>query len=223
MESKGYKVHTIWECEFKKLLTENDDLKQFVRNRKPTFYRKFPSSCTESDILESVVNEDFFGMLEVDIRIPNDWNETKYQPHTNLSPREYYDEFAPLFVTAELPFSCLGTHMTDYAIKHNLPQTPRTLLVEGLRVKTLILFSPLVKWYIEEGLVITRVHEVIEYSKQKCFSNFVDFVSEARREGDRDSTKLIIGILCKLIGNSAFGSTIVNKEKFFKRSIYEWI
>ena len=89
MESKGYSVNTIWECEFKKLLKENDDLKRFVTNRKPTFYRKFPSSCTESDILESVVNEDFFGMLEVDIRIPNDWNETKYKPDTNLSPREY--------------------------------------------------------------------------------------------------------------------------------------
>ena len=60
MESKGYTVHTIWECEFKKQLKENDDLKLFVKNRKPTFYRKFPSSCTESDIMESVVNEDFF-------------------------------------------------------------------------------------------------------------------------------------------------------------------
>ena len=135
------------------------------------------------------MNEDFFGMLEVDILIPND------NPDTDLSPREYYDEFAPLFVTAELPFSCSGTYMTDYTIKHNLSQTPRTLLVGGLRVQKLLLFSPLVKWYIEEGLVITRVHEVIEYSKQKCFSKFVDFVSEARREGDRDLTKLIIGIL----------------------------
>ena len=29
--------------------------------------------------------------------------------------------------------------------------------------------SPHVKWYIEQGLVITHVHEDIEYTKQKCF------------------------------------------------------
>ena len=50
------------------------------------------------------------------------------------------------------------------------------------------------QWYIEQGLVITHVHEDIEYTKQKCFvfvfSKFVDFVSDARREGDRDKKKM---------------------------------
>ena len=214
MDSKGYTVHIIWECQFKKQLQENETLKQFVRKRSPTFYRKFPSSCTESDILAYIVNEDFFGMLEVDIRIPKDWNETKYKPNTSLSPREFYDEMAPLFVTSEIPFEHIGDHMQKYAEKHGVSKTPRTLLLGGLRAKKLLLFSPLVKWYIEQGLVVTCIYEVIEYSKQKCFSKFVDFVSDARREGDKDKLKEIMGILCKLIWNSAFGGTIVNKERF---------
>ena len=41
MESKDYTVHFIWEREFKNQLKENDDLKPFVRNRKPIFIESF--------------------------------------------------------------------------------------------------------------------------------------------------------------------------------------
>ena len=61
---------------------------------------------------------------------------------------------------------------------------------------------------------MTAVHEIVEFSKQPCFSNFVDFVAEARREGDRDKSKEVIGTLCKLLGNSSYGSTLLCQEKF---------
>ena len=84
----------------------------------------------------------------------------------------------------------------------------------GLRAKKLLLFSPLLKWYIEHGLIVSPVYEVIEFSKQSCFSGFVDFVANARREGDKDKRKKVIDTLCKLIGNSSFGSCIIDPERF---------
>ena len=45
----------------------------------------------------------------------------------------------------------------------------------------------------------------------KCFQEFVSDVTEARRAGDRDPDLSIIADLSKLIGNSAYGSTILNK------------
>ena len=112
------------------------------------------------------------------------------------------------------PDECIGDHMKEYCEKQTLSQSTRTLLVGGLRAKKLLLFSSVLKWYIEQGLLVTSIYEIAEYSKRSCFSKFVDFVADARRAGDIDKTKEIIGILCKLIGSSSFGSCIMAPERF---------
>ena len=55
--------------------------------------------------------------------------------------------------------------------------------------------------------------------REGCFKEFGEQVTNARREGDSQNAKKIIALLFKLIGNSAFGGTIMNKEKF-KRHKY---
>lgn len=207
-------MHTIWQCEFEKHSEDDPNLQQFLSDRLPEFSKKqFPSKCTYSDILDSVLDDTFFGLLEVDIQIPNSWDEVKYKPNTTLSPRDWFDEMAPLFVTTEVPYQSIGKHMKEHVKTHGLSQSSRTLLVAGLKAKKLLLFSPLLKWYIEHGLLVTRIFEVIEYVRQKCFSNFVDFITKARREGYIDKTNEMIGTLCKLLGNSAsIGSTLCAKK-----------
>jgi hypothetical protein len=54
----------------------------------------------------------------------------------------------------------------------------------------------------------------VEYTKHACFREFVRGVSDARRLGDADPSKTIIADTRKLEGNSAFGSTIMDQEKF---------
>ena len=49
-----------------------------------------------------------------------------------------------------------------------------------------------------------------------CFKQFGDSFTAARREGDVDSSLEIMGTLNKLIGNSSFGSTIMDQQKFLK-------
>ena len=68
------------------------------------------------------------------------------------------------------------------------------------------LFTPLVKLYMEMGLQISNVTEVVQYQPGKCFLPFANRVvklrSEATRDGD-DAKQLT----AKLFGNS--GKTIV--------------
>ena len=160
LEQKGYTIHRIWQCEFQKQINESEQLRQFIKDRRPTFYQKHPQSCKTSDILDSVVKNELFGFLEVDIQIPDTWDEVNYKPNTDLSPRDYFDEMAPIFCTSEISFESIGEHMTKHARKQNLSKAPRSLLVGGLRAKKIILFSPLLKWYIEQGLLVTAVYEV---------------------------------------------------------------
>ena len=64
--------------------------------------------------------------------------------------------------------------------------------------------TPLLKWYLEHGLEVTCVYQVIEYTPKPCFKPFGDAVSNARRTGDADPSKAI---------NSSYDKTITNKER----------
>ena len=77
-----------------------------------------------------------------------------------------------------------------------------------------MLYTPLIKWYIEHCLEITKFHCAIKYDGHKCFEEFVNEVSDARRAGDVDKSMEIIAETMKLFGNSAYGKTITNKESF---------
>lgn len=104
--------------------------------------------------------------------------------------------------------------MQNHAKRFNLSTKPRRLLVGGMRARQLLIATPLLRWYIEHGLEITKIYQTVEYTPQRCFKNFVRDVSDARRQGDVDPTKSIIADTRKLEGNSAFGSTIMDQEKF---------
>lgn len=92
-------------------------------------------------------------------------------------------------------------------------QDPRRLLVGGLRAKQILLATPLLKWYLDHGLEVTKVYQVVEYTPCRVFKGFADMVTKARREGDEHPNKAIIADTMKLLGNSAYGSQILDKEK----------
>jgi hypothetical protein len=104
--------------------------------------------------------------------------------------------------------------MQAHVKRHQLSTKNRKLLVGGMKGKRLLIATPLLRWYILHGLSVTVVHEVVEFPKQKCFKQFGDKITQARRLGDVDSTMAVRALIQKLIGNSSFGGTILNKEMY---------
>lgn len=98
------------------------------------------------------MSNELFGFVEIDIQIPDSWDQVKFKPETELSPFEYFEEMSPLFVTTEVPFEKIGKHMQDHAKTHKLSQKPRKLLVGGLRAEKMLVMTPLLKWYRKECL-----------------------------------------------------------------------
>lgn len=43
----------------------------------------------------------------------------------------------------------------------------------------MIIITPLLKWYLAKGLVVTRMYQFVEYSPAKCFQTFGEAVSDA--------------------------------------------
>lgn len=64
----------------------------------------------------------------------------------------------------------------------------------------ILLATPLLKWYLAHGLRVTKVYQVVEFTPQRCFKDFVEKVSDARRHGDANPKTAIIADTMKLIG-----------------------
>ena len=82
-----------------------------------------------------------------------------------------------------------------------------------MRAEKILIATPLLKWYLEHGLEVTKIYQVVEFKPSRCFGDFEKEVTKCRRMGDKDSSKTIIADTMKLIGNSAYGSLIMDKEK----------
>ena len=72
--------------------------------------------------------------------------------------------------------------------------------------------TPLLKWYLEHGLVITRIYTIVKYVPNAALKDFTVQVAEARLHGDRDPQYALTAEMCKLEGNASYGTLITNKE-----------
>ena len=77
--------------------------------------------------------------------------------------------------------------MQNYAKEHSIKDVPRLLLLGSYFGKKIGLTTPLLKWYLEHGLVITRIYTIAD-------------------------TKPGNSSYGQMIGNSSYGRMITDKE-----------
>ena len=58
-------------------------------------------------------------------------------------------------------------------------------LLSVMKTKKILLYTPLIKWYLHHGSRLTAV----EYEPRKSFSWFPEEVTNARRQDDKDPLK----------------------------------
>ena len=92
----------------------------------------------------------------------------------------------------------------------------RGKLITSLKASRILIKSTQLKWLIEKGVQVTNLYGVIPAQRSRPFKDFVSWVSDERRKGDIDITYAIIGEAAKLVGNSAYGRTGMNKNNFQK-------
>jgi len=86
-------------------------------------------------------------------------------------------------------------------------------LIATLKGENLVIKSTRLKWIVNHGYIITKIHNVIGAIPRRIFEGFMNWVSDERRKGDIDQKYAIIADCCKTIGNSSFGRTAVDTTK----------
>ena len=85
----------------------------------------------------------------------------------------------------------IGQHMQTFGEEENIMSRPRRSLIGSYFGEKIFLASPLIKWYLEHGLQVTHIYQVVDYTPVPCFQPFGEAVSDARRAGDVDTNKAI--------------------------------
>ena len=140
-----------------------------------------------------------FGFVKCDIEVPDQL-------------KDYFSEMTPIFKNTDVSLKDIGEFMQEYAKDHSINDVPRHLLIGSYFGKKIGLSTPLLKWYLEHGLVITNIYTVVQYIPNAAFNSFITPVAQARLGGDRDKDKALIAETMKLVWNSSYGKLITNKE-----------
>ena len=152
-------------------------------------------------LIQNVLNDNLFGFFQVEIEVPEQL-------------RKHFSEFSPLFILDEVPEEQTPQHMKDYQINTGRKKIKNNKKLLGvMKAEKILLYSPLLKWYLNHGLRVTKIHRYISYTSSRPFAWFPEEVSSARRAADNDKNKKQLGDTAKLKGNSFYGKMIENLEK----------
>ena len=156
---------------------------------------------SKAEIIQNVLNDKLFGFFQVDIEVPKQL-------------RKHFSELSPLFVLSVVPEDQIPQHMQDYKINTGRKKIKNNKKLLGvMKAEKILLYSPLLKWYLNHGLQVTKIHRYISYTPGRPFKWFPEEVSSARRAADQDKNKRQLGDTAKLKGNSFYGKMIENQEK----------
>ena len=103
-----------------------------------------------------ILNDKLFGFVQVDIETPE-----------NL--KEKFSEMTPIFKNTEIKFEDIGEYMQQFHNENNIKFNKGNKLIGSYFGKGIVLYSPLLKWYLQEGLIITRFHCAIKYKAEYAF------------------------------------------------------
>ena len=153
----------------------------------------------QAEVAEVLIRQlkagEWFGFAEVRIEIPE-----------RLRPM--FEEMYPFFYNKRVPAEAVPKHMEDYLARTGRQRGDGRKLVGALSAQRMLVYAPLLRWYVNHGAVVTRVSRTIDYEPGKIFTWFVEQVTEARRTGDVDRSKVLLTEVFKLLGKSAYGKLI---------------
>ena len=142
---------------------------------------------TKERILEAVMRDRIFGVVQCDIRVP-------------AHLKDHFSEMPPIFKNTTVTEKDIGFHMTEFLRDTGKSFKPTRYLIGSMFAERILLITPILIWYLKHGLEVTEIHQVIEFAPKKCFKSFADRVSDDRRAGDRDPSLKVVADTSKLIG-----------------------
>ena len=215
IRSIGHNYHVKWECEFRQEMKNIPALKKFLeqQDHDDTNQDKDPNStCFSTNekidkdlILKKVKDGSFFGFIVVNA-------------HIKPECREKYDAYPIMIDRRRVTKDDLQGRQRETAEQQGMAETVTVMGVN--EVNDYLVISEQVKFWLSlESVVITHISQVVEYTPKPVLRKCMEELAELRRQGDKSPDREPVGQIAKLIGNSAYGRSLLRRDKFTKMVI----
>ena len=142
-EGKKLSIIQMRECRRKHHLSENDEIKCFLRSTLP-----FKRPLTVQKLLSNTRSGEMFGYVHCDIRVP-----------TNL--KEKFEAFPPIFKNTLVRRSDISEFKNKYAQDNKLLTQPRRMLITGFQLINGTIITPLLTSYLDVALKYTASFSIL--------------------------------------------------------------
>ena len=127
--------------------------------------------------------------------------------------RSKFNNFPPIFKKTLVSKRDIGDLMKNYAEEERLLSQPRKMLISSFTLQKGTLFTPLLLFYLQLGVVCTKIHRFVEYTPKKCFNSFVQSAADAKRQGDQNRNSSVVAETMKFLANSSYGYQIMDRSR----------
>lgn len=161
----------------------------------------------EDELIRSVVDGSFYGLINVDLRCPQNVVE-KYK-HLGIPF---------IFRNIELTEEHLSPPMLDLAKKNKI-KFPKRQLCITYNADEILLVSQLLQFYLSLGYEVEKIHYAIQYIPGRPFAGFVKDLTDMRIQATymTNQGRVVEGnmrqTLAKIILNSSYGRMGMNLSK----------
>ena len=195
IQEKGFTVIEMCKCEWWRLYKTTINVKLHIRENFPD-----RRSLREQQLLEGIKKGNLFGYVQCDVEVPE-------------KLRANFANFPPIFKNNLVSKDDIDDLMKMYAEEEGIMSQPRKMLISSLTLQIGILITPLLLFYLQLGLVVTKTHHFVEYTTRKCFNSFVQAAVDARRKSDENSNSSVVAETMKLLANSSYGYQIMDRSR----------
>ena len=150
--------------------------------------------------LDRIKSSALFGYVQCDIKVPE---------HL----REQFANFLPIFENTNAITKDIGSLKQEYAEKKSLMCQPRRMLLCSFELTNGTIITPLLLFYLERGLVSTKIHRFVEYTPGKSFNVFLHSAVKTRRQKDESPDSSAIPETISLLANSSYGYQIMDRSR----------
>ena len=202
----GYTLVTKWECQWEAL--KHNDPEGPATNRSKANYSCGPiQHCNtgkdKSSVLQAIEEGKIVGFTLVDI-------------HTPEELKNKFRDLPPIFKCCNVSQDDIGDHMRDFCKRTGALAHPRRMLISSYFSIKMLISTPLLHWYLQQGLTVTQVYLVIQYQPQECFKAITVDAAAKRRRAQQDPSQELTRESVKLLINSVYGKCCENKAHFWE-------
>ena len=180
-----------------------------VESSIPTRMARILVDDTPASLLEAIRTKQVFGFAKCSVRTPPELIE-KFAESSFLFP--------PIIKRSIITEDLVSPFMKEVMIEQER-KAGQSTLIQTYNGDDLLLMTPLIQFYLEEGLEVFNITSFIQYIPGRGLAPFVDKVvtmrMEATDEGD-DAKQLT----AKLFGNAGYGKCAENVLKHKNTSLY---